>query len=45
MQHSESSRETVERLAEDFAKRYRKGERPSLTEYVERYPDQSDEIR
>jgi len=26
------------RLADEFAERYRRGERPSLTEYVERYP-------
>jgi prepilin-type processing-associated H-X9-DG protein len=26
------------RLADEFAARYRRGERPSLTEYVERYP-------
>jgi hypothetical protein len=26
------------RLADEFADRYRRGERPSLTEYVERYP-------
>ena len=25
-------------LADEFAARYRRGERPSLTEYVERYP-------
>src|SRR6516162_7631762 len=25
-------------LADEFAERYRRGERPSLTEYVERYP-------
>jgi hypothetical protein len=26
------------RLADEFAERYQRGERPSLTEYVERYP-------
>src|SRR5262245_39977814 len=26
------------RLADEFAERYRRGERPSLSEYVERYP-------
>jgi WD40 repeat protein/serine/threonine protein kinase len=40
-----SDREPVERLAEEFAERYRRGERPSLTEYVERYPDLGAEIR
>src|SRR5262249_5048582 len=40
-----SDREPVERLAEEFADRYRRGERPSLTEYVQRYPDLGQEIR
>jgi WD40 repeat protein/serine/threonine protein kinase len=33
------------RLAEEFAERYRRGERPSLTEYATRYPDLAGEIR
>src|SRR4051794_34438644 len=32
-------------LAEEFAERYRRGERPSLLEYVDRYPAMGDEIR
>jgi WD40 repeat protein/serine/threonine protein kinase len=32
-------------LAEEFAARYRRGERPSLKEYVDRYPLLADEIR
>jgi eukaryotic-like serine/threonine-protein kinase len=32
-------------LAEEFAERYRRGERPSLQEYVDRCPDFADEIR
>jgi serine/threonine protein kinase/WD40 repeat protein/tetratricopeptide (TPR) repeat protein len=32
-------------LAEEFAKRYRRGERPSLQEYVDRLPEMADEIR
>ena len=32
-------------LAEEFAERYRRGERPSLQEYVERCPEMGDEIR
>jgi serine/threonine protein kinase/WD40 repeat protein/tetratricopeptide (TPR) repeat protein len=32
-------------LAEEFAERYRRGERPSLDEYVERLPEMADEIR
>ena len=32
-------------LAEEFAERYRRGERPSLQEYVDRLPAMADEIR
>jgi WD40 repeat protein/serine/threonine protein kinase len=32
-------------LAEEFAERYRRGERPSIDEYVERLPEMADEIR
>jgi serine/threonine protein kinase len=32
-------------LANEFAERYRRGERPSLTEYTERHPELADEIR
>ncbi len=32
-------------LADEFAARYRKGERPSLQEYVDRYPELADDIR
>jgi eukaryotic-like serine/threonine-protein kinase len=40
-----SSRDPVERLAESFLERYRRGERPSLTEYIEAHPDLADDIR
>ena len=32
-------------LAEEFAGRYRRGERPSLQEYIDRLPELADEIR
>jgi hypothetical protein len=32
-------------LAEEFAERYRRGERPSLQEFVDRLPEMADEIR
>jgi WD40 repeat protein len=32
-------------LAEEFAERYRRGERPELQEYIERLPEMADEIR
>jgi WD40 repeat protein/serine/threonine protein kinase/Flp pilus assembly protein TadD len=35
----------LDRLAEEFAQRYRRGERPSLREYTDRHPDLADEIR
>ncbi|HLJ91701.1 MAG TPA: hypothetical protein VKU02_00775 [Gemmataceae bacterium] len=40
-----SSRDPVEKLAEEFAARYRRGERPSLTEYTEQYPELAEQIR
>ena len=35
----------LDRLAEEFADRYRRGERPALKEYTDRYPELADEIR
>jgi hypothetical protein len=32
-------------LAEEFAERYRRGERPDLQEYIDRLPGMADEIR
>jgi WD40 repeat protein/serine/threonine protein kinase len=32
-------------LADEFAARYRRGERPALTEYVQRHPELADDIR
>ena len=32
-------------LAEEFADRYRRGERPALSEYTDRYPALADRIR
>ena len=37
-------REAVEQLAEEFVERYRRGERPSLSEYAARYPEHAEEI-
>ena len=33
------------KLADEFAARYRAGQRPGLQEYIDRYPDLADEIR
>jgi serine/threonine protein kinase/WD40 repeat protein/tetratricopeptide (TPR) repeat protein len=35
----------LDQLAEEFADRFRRGERPSLEEYADRYPELADEIR
>ncbi len=35
----------LDRLAEEFADRYRRGERPALEEYIDRYPKLAEEIR
>src|SRR5262245_61314696 len=45
MENEDQRRETVERLAEEFVERYRRGERPPLSEYARRYPEHAREIR
>jgi hypothetical protein len=35
----------LNRLGDEFAGRYRRGERPTLQEYVDRHPDLADDIR
>ncbi|MFI5456958.1 MAG: protein kinase, partial [Isosphaerales bacterium] len=45
MSESTPDRNPFERLAEEFAARLRRGEHPSLNEYVERYPEHADDIR
>jgi hypothetical protein len=35
----------LDQLAEEFAARFRRGERPSLNEYLDRYPDLADDLR
>jgi WD40 repeat protein/serine/threonine protein kinase len=40
-----SQYELLDQLAEEFAERYRRGEHPSLQEYVARYPQLADGIR
>ncbi len=44
MSLTEDDRNPVESLAEEFIARYRAGENPSVTEYVERYPEHAEEI-
>src|SRR5262252_5584284 len=40
-----SSSLSVEALAEEFLERQRQGQRPTVAEYVERYPHLADEIQ
>jgi WD40 repeat protein/serine/threonine protein kinase len=35
----------LNRLADEFAERYRRGERPRLEEYIDRHPELADDIR
>src|SRR5712691_9718124 len=45
MPSTSSDRDLVEILAEEFVDRHRRGERPALTEYTDRYPERAEEIR
>jgi eukaryotic-like serine/threonine-protein kinase len=45
MNETSSGPDLMNDLAHEFAKRFRRGERPSLTEYTARYPDLEAEIR
>ena len=36
---------TAGELAEEFLERRRRGERPEVSEYIERYPELAEEIR
>src|SRR5262245_19423335 len=42
---SSSDVNPLDALAEEFLERYRRGERPALTEYTEKHPKLADEIR
>ncbi len=45
MSSSGSAVDPLDDVAEEFADRYRRGERPSLSEYVARYPQHGERIR
>src|SRR3954466_165613 len=45
MSTSQSHSGVVLELAEEFLERYRKGQRPSLKEYIDRHPSLAGEIR
>jgi len=40
-----SRADPVGQLAEEYMARYRRGERPALTEYTEKHPELADRIR
>jgi WD40 repeat protein len=40
-----ADRDPLDLLAEEFVVRYRRGERPTLAEYVEGYPEQAEQIQ
>ena len=44
MASSSSERNPAERLAEEFAARLRRGERPALSEYTPLYPQYAEQI-
>jgi serine/threonine protein kinase len=41
----DADRDPLDVLAEEFAARYRKGETPAVSEYVERHPELADQLR
>ena len=42
---SSSDQDTVDRLAEEFVARHRRGEHPDLAEYTDQFPQYADAIR
>ena len=45
MSTASSEHDPVNQLAEEFLERYRRGERPSVTEYAQKYPHLAEKIR
>jgi serine/threonine protein kinase len=45
MSESNAERDPIERLADSFLARFRRGERPSIDEYAAKHPDLANEIR
>ena len=45
MNRANEDRDPFDEVAESFLERFRAGERPSVTEYAERYPQLADQIR
>jgi WD40 repeat protein/serine/threonine protein kinase len=45
MSHSSSEPDPLDQLAEEFMARCRRGERPAVSEYVDKHPDLAEQIR
>src|SRR3954451_16832196 len=45
MSDSSTDRDPIEKLADSFLARFRRGERPSVEEYAAKHPELADEIR
>src|SRR5712692_2417234 len=45
MTESTSGADLLNNLAHEFAERFRRGERPALTEYTDKYPELASDIR
>jgi serine/threonine protein kinase len=43
--HDQTDRDPIDLIAEEYAARCRAGEKPTIEEYVARYPDLSDDLR
>jgi serine/threonine protein kinase/tetratricopeptide (TPR) repeat protein len=43
--HDSHDYDLLDRLAEEFADRFRRGERPTVQEYIDRYPGLADDLR
>jgi hypothetical protein len=45
MVQQQAAESFIDALADEFLRRHRRGERPRITEYLEKYPDHADQIR
>src|SRR5438309_359 len=45
MDKADSQRDTIRELAQGFLERYLRGERPSVDEYAQKYPELGDQVR
>ena len=45
MSATQAERHPVDRLAEEFVQRYRRGERPAIADYTSKYPELASELQ